>query len=91
MADMAPRKEESEQIKQIRRNIRHKGAAIVAFMNSPIGKSVIEAMEDAFYHGELFDSDPYTTAYNLGRRDVVIYMKQLQRISEKEDDAPGTT
>lgn len=90
MADMAPREEESEQIKKLRSRIRHKGAAIVAFMNSPIGKSVIEALEDEFYHGELLESDPYKTAYNLGRRDVVTYMKQLQRISEKEDDAPGT-
>lgn len=91
MPEVFPKEEESEQIVKLRSQIRHKGAAIVAFMTSPIGKSVIEAMENEFYHGEMFDLDPYKTAYNLGRRDVVIYMKQLQRISEKEDDAPGTT
>ncbi len=77
-------------VEDIRRRIRKKGAALVEFMNSPIGKSVVKALEDEFYHGELFDLDPYKSAYNLGRRDVVVYLKQLQRFRES-DDGTGTT
>lgn len=71
-------------VEDIRLKIRTKGATLVEFMNSPIGKSVIEALEEMFYDGDLFDPDPYSTAYNLGRRDVVVYLKQLQRIRDKD-------
>ncbi len=77
-------------VEDIRRRIRKKGAALVEFMNSETGKAVIQALEEEFYHGELFDEDPHKTAYNLGRRDVVVYLKQLQRFSES-DDGTGTT
>jgi hypothetical protein len=77
-------------VDDIRRNIRHKSVAIVDFMNNPIGKAVVAALEETFYDGELFDPDPHQTAYNLGRRFVVSYMKQLQRIMDN-DDGTGTT
>lgn len=85
MAKIEPAKKVTT-VEDIRRRIRHKGVDVVAFMNNPIGKSVIAALEETFYDGELFDENPYTTAYNLGRRDVVSYMKQLQRISKGETD-----
>ena len=73
---------------QIRDRIRVKGAKLVTFMNNPIGKAVVKALEEMFYDtDDLFDADPYVTAYNLGRRDVVAYMKQLQRIAENDSDA----
>jgi len=78
-------------VEDIRRRIRTKGAALVAFMDSPVGKNVIDALEELFYDGDtLFDPDPHVTAYNLGRRDVVSYLKQLKRLKEK-DDGIGTT
>ena len=72
-------------VEDIRARIRSKGADIVVFMNNPIGKSVVNALEETFYDGEIVDENPYMTYYNLGRRDVVSYMKQLQRIAENED------
>lgn len=78
-------------VEDIRRRIRKKGAALVEFMNSETGKAVIKALEDEFYDGELFDSDPHITAYNLGRRDVVVYLKQLQRFKESDEDGPRPT
>lgn len=71
-------------VEDIRRRIRHKGTAIIAFMNNPVGKAVVKALEETFYDGEIVDENPYMTYYNLGRRDVVSYMKQLQRIEEQE-------
>lgn len=47
-------------------------------MDSELGREIVELLEDEFYHGLLFDSDPYKTAYNVGRRDVVMYLKELQ-------------
>ena len=72
-------------VEDIRRRIRKKSAVLSEFMDSVIGKAVIQALEDEFYHGELFDPDPQVTAYNLGRRDVVVYLKQLQRHGDIED------
>jgi hypothetical protein len=75
-------------VEDIRRGIRHKGVAIVEFMNNPIGKAVVEALEDTFCNVELFSPDPHVTAYNLGRRDVVEYIKQLQRIKDNDNAGP---
>lgn len=77
-------------VEDIRRRIRKKSATLVEFMNSEIGKAVIQALEDEFYHGDLFDPDPNVTAYNCGRRDVVVYLKQLQRYGDN-DNADGTS
>lgn len=82
MTEQAQRKVTT--VEDIRRRIRHKGADIVAFMNNPIGSAVVKALSETFYDNEQFDPDPYKTAYNLGRRDVVSYMKQLQRIEEQD-------
>jgi hypothetical protein len=76
--------ESVKQIEILRARIRTKGAALVEFMNSAVGKGVIEALEDQFYDGDIFNPDPYVTARNCGQRDVVSYLKQLQRISERD-------
>ncbi len=73
-------------VEDIRRRLRHKSAALTEFMNSPIGKSIIEALEDEFYNGELFDPDPYKTAFNCGQRDVVIYLHQLKNYPSEDID-----
>lgn len=72
-------------VEDIRRKIRKKAATLVEFMNSETGKAVIKVLEDEFYHGAIFDPDPYVSAYNLGRRDVVIYLHQLQRYQDDDD------
>jgi hypothetical protein len=41
-------------------------------------------MEAEFFDGALFTQDPYQTAYNLGRRDAVVYLRQLRSVAEKE-------
>ena len=54
------------------------------FLNSPDGQDVFALLETEFYEGALFTTDPYQTAYNLGRRDAVVYLKQLRGIAQKE-------
>ncbi len=72
----------SDAFERIKSRLHHKAELVHAFMNSETGKALIEVLEDEFYDGELFDPDPCVTAYNLGRRDVVNYLKQLERLKE---------
>ncbi len=78
-------------VEQIRKRLSDKSGALNELLNNPVGKKLIKALEDEFYHGELFNADPYTTAYNCGRRDVVVYFKQLQNYYEKENYGTGIT
>lgn len=41
------------------------------------GEEVLKALSDAFEKQQLMGSDPYETAYNVGQRDVVVYINQL--------------
>jgi len=69
----------TQTLDKIKTRLAKKSARINMFMNSELGKEIIDALEQEFYHGALFDEDPCKTAYNLGRRDVVVYLKELQR------------
>ncbi len=73
----------SESLEKIKKRLVKKSARVSMFMRSELGKEVIKALEDEFYHGTLYDEDPQKTAYNLGRRDVVVYLKELQNWKEK--------
>jgi hypothetical protein len=42
-------------------------------------------LREEFYEGDLFTPDPNTTAYNLGRRDVVVYIDQLMNFKDEKD------
>lgn len=47
---------------------------------SEVGKSVLEILTKEFHPDDLFvPTDPQTTAYKLGRRDVIIYINQMLR------------
>ncbi len=75
----------NESLLKVRSRIKLKSARVQAFMLSDVGKEVIKAMEDEFYHGELFDADPLKTTFNLGRRDLVVFMKQLQNWGTEDE------
>ncbi|KKN23611.1 hypothetical protein LCGC14_0903130 [marine sediment metagenome] len=47
---------------------------------SPIGKQVLQDLEDEFNQDQIFDpNSDSVTAHNLGQRDVVIYINQMIR------------
>ena len=55
---------------------------------SPDGKKVLEALEDEFDKDEIFQAgEPDTTTYNLGSRDVVVYIRQMIRLKENAERA----
>ena len=63
----------------IAKRLDKKSAHVQEFLSSTIGKAVIELLEEEFDPDVLIDTDPHITYYNLGRRDVVVYLKQLSR------------
>ncbi len=68
----------NKSLESVKKRLKKKSAQVQMFMNSELGSEIITALEEEFYHGELFDADPCKTAYNLGRRDVVVFFKQLK-------------
>ncbi|MFV2057715.1 MAG: hypothetical protein ACC707_14710 [Thiohalomonadales bacterium] len=75
----------TDTLTNIKKRLKKKSARINMFMNSELGQEVIKALEDEFYHGALFEDDPCKTAFNLGRRDVVVYLKELQNWRTKDE------
>lgn len=71
----------TDSLEKVKARLAKKSEHVQAFMNSELGKEIIGLLEDEFYHGELFDTDPLKTAFNLGRRDLVVFLKQLQKRS----------
>jgi len=71
-------------IDKMRRRIRGKAAKYVELLNNPVGKDLIAILEEEFCGVDLRGSTVEDTYYNLGSRDLVEYLKQLQRINERE-------
>lgn len=69
----------SQSLTKIKSRLEKKARRIQRFMSLELGSDVVQALADEFYDGELYSDDPIRTAYNLGRRDVVVYLKQLQK------------
>lgn len=52
--------------------------------NTDDGKKVLAALENEFDRDNLLaPGDPYSTHYNLGRRDVVVYIRQMLKAGDK--------
>ena len=57
---------------------------------SPIGKKVLEYLEDEFDNEKLFVAGvPDHTGYNLGGRDVIVYIRQMIRLKENARQLEG--
>jgi len=67
----------SQGIDKIKARLAHKQSLVSGFMQSEAGKEIIRILEEEFYDGELLGGDSHETYYNLGRRDVVAYLRQL--------------
>ena len=81
-------------VEEARDRLRKKAAKFQEILNNPLGKALIEMLEQEFYDVSLFDEtnpDPQVTAYKCGQRDVVVYLRQLQRYDEAMKHATGTT
>ena len=63
-------------------NLGKKAGDFHALFTSPVGVKVLEALEEEFNPDVLLASDPHETSYNVGRRDVIIYIRQMIRYKE---------
>jgi hypothetical protein len=50
------------------------------------GKKVLDMLDKEFNPDILFNVDQNITNYNLGRRDVLVYIRQMVNYSEREND-----
>ena len=64
-------------------NVRRKSKDFHALFTSPVGVKVLGYLEDEFDLDEIFQAGvPDQTAYNCGRRDVIVYIRQMMRVTE---------
>ncbi len=64
-------------------NVRIKSRDFHILFTSPVGVKVLKYLEDEFDQEDIFQAGvPDGTAYNLGRRDVVLYIRQMIRVTE---------
>ncbi len=85
MAQQQPEKPLSKaQRKQLAiEQVVHKSGFFYRIFTSPDGKKVLEWLEDEFDKDEIFKAgEPDTTVYNLGKRDVIVYIRQMIRLKE---------
>lgn len=61
----------------------NKSGYFYRIFTSPDGKKVLEWLEEEFDLDEIFKAgEPDTTSYNLGKRDVIVYIRQMIRLKE---------
>lgn len=77
----------SDSRKKVEEAVRKKSKAFAAVFNCPDGATVLDALENEFNGSELRGTDPHNTYYNLGRRDVVTYIKQMIAYSERKNES----
>lgn len=52
-------------------------AAVRTLFTTATGKELMEFMDRYMVRGKLFSEDPYETAYNIGRRDLVLELRSM--------------
>lgn len=67
-----------EEIKKI---LAQKAMIVRSALGTADGQKLLEILENEFDKEKIHvPNDPYSTAHNLGGRDVIIYLKQLMRL-----------
>jgi hypothetical protein len=62
----------------LKARLAEKAAAVRRCLNTPDGKVLLDALEQEYLYGRLLGDTPEQTAYRLGSRDVVIYLRELR-------------
>ena len=73
-------------IAAMKKRIREKSAKFHEFLSNPVGKELIDIMIEEFDRDDLRGANAKETYYNLGARDVVVYLKTLGRIHDKTSE-----
>jgi len=76
-------KEQKKRPKEVAiENLEKKAGDFHSLFTSPVGVKVLEALEEEFNPDVLLGNTDAETNYNVGRRDVVIYIHQLIRFKD---------
>lgn len=71
-------------------NLVKKSGEFHKLFTSPIGKTVLKYLEDQYDLDEIFQEGvPDGTAYKLGGRDVIVYIRQMIRLKENAGQLEG--
>ncbi len=73
---------QKQQRKEIQEKLEKKAARFHKLFTSPAGKLVLKDLEDEFNPDVLLGKSDSETNYNVGKRDVYIYITQLIRYKE---------
>lgn len=73
-----------EPLEQLRAKLGQKAAAVSRLLATEDGRLLLEALEAQFFNGRLLGSTPEQTAFNVGAREVVVYLRQLRDHANKE-------
>ena len=68
-----------------------KAADIAKVLSTPAGETLIKALEDEYVWGDLQDETDRQMHYNHGARDVVLYLRGMQRTAARLGDSHGDT
>ncbi|ASV42833.1 hypothetical protein [Vibrio phage JSF15] len=71
---------------EVEASVKKKAAAFAAVFRSSDGERVLEAIRQEFDKDELRGNTVEGTYFNLGRRDVLKYIEQMLRYSERDND-----
>ena len=58
-------------------------ATLGSVLASAPGLKLLETLEADFVEGDLFGESPEETAFNLGAREVVLYLRRLARAAQR--------
>lgn len=69
----------NEALKQLAERV---GNDVRIALSTPAGARVLEALDERYVQGDLMGATPEETAFNLGAREVVVWLKRMVRVAE---------
>lgn len=71
-------------LEKLQARLGQKAAGVSRVLTSPDGAVLMKALEDEFFNGPLLGETPERTAFNVGAREVVTYLRALINFHNKE-------
>ena len=68
---------------ELQKRLAPKVGEVALVLATPAGKTLLEVLEAEFFNGDLLGATPEQTAFNLGAREVVVYLRQLRAFDER--------
>ena len=72
-----------KKLETVLQKLKEKALPVRRVLQSPDGAALMAALEAEFVNGDLLGDTPEKTAFNLGAREVVMYLRRLRDLEEK--------